>query len=79
MPRNIFNDVWEGVLCHIDDVIIFSKYKQEHDNRLHAALRKIQAAGVTLNSDKCEFNKSQLLFLGMEREFLLIPPRHQPF
>ena len=54
----------EGVLCHIDDVIIFGKDKQEHDNRLHAALRKIQAAGVTLNSDKCEFNKSQLLFLG---------------
>ena len=54
----------EGVLCHIDDVIIFGKDKQEHDNRLHAALRKIQAAGVTLNSDKCEFNRSQLLFLG---------------
>ena len=54
----------EGVLCHIDDVIIFGKDKQEHDNRLHAALRKIQAAGVTVNSDKCEFNKSQLLFLG---------------
>ena len=54
----------EGVLCHIDDVIIFGKDKQEHDNRLHAALRKIQAAGVTLNSDKCEFHKSQLRFLG---------------
>ena len=54
----------EGVLCHIDDVIIFGKDKQEHDNRLHAALRKIQATGITLNSDKCEFHKSQLRFLG---------------
>uniref|UniRef100_A0A1X7TIF7 Reverse transcriptase domain-containing protein n=1 Tax=Amphimedon queenslandica TaxID=400682 RepID=A0A1X7TIF7_AMPQE len=54
----------EGVLCHIDDVIIFGKNKKEHDDRLHAALKKIQAAGVTLNGEKCEFNKSQLLFLG---------------
>ena len=79
MPRNIFNDVWEGVLCHIDDVIIFSKDKQEHDNRLHAALRKIQAAGVTFNSDKCEFNKSQLLFLGHIINGEVISADPQPF
>ena len=54
----------EGVLCHIDDVIIFGRNKKEHDDRLHAALKKIQAAGVTLNGEKCEFNKNQLLFLG---------------
>ncbi|XP_011410333.1 PREDICTED: uncharacterized protein K02A2.6-like [Amphimedon queenslandica] len=48
----------EGVLCHIDDIIIFGKNQKEHDSRLHAALKKIQAAGVTLNEKKCEFNKS---------------------
>ena len=29
-----------------------------------AALEKIQPAGVTLNKDKCEFNKTSLTFLG---------------
>ena len=57
-------DGHEGVLCHMDDVIIFGKNQQEHDSRLHAALKTIQAAGVTLNKDKCEFSKQRLTFLG---------------
>ena len=44
----------EGVLCLMDDVLIFGKDQKEHDSRLTAALEKIQAAGVTLNKDKCE-------------------------
>lgn len=54
----------EGVLCHIDDIIIFGKDEQEHDQRLDVALRRIQGAGVTLNIEKCEFQKTRLLFLG---------------
>ena len=54
----------EGVLCHMDDVLIFGKNQQEHDSRLHSALQCIQAAGLTLNPDKCEFNKQSLTFLG---------------
>ena len=51
----------EGVLCLIDDVVIFGKDQEEHDARLEG---RIQAAGVTLNQKKCEFRKSKLLFLG---------------
>ena len=36
----------------------------EHDIRLHVALVKIQAAGLTLNKEKCEFNKERLTFPG---------------
>ena len=54
----------EGVLCHIDDVPIFGHTQQEHDTRLHAALQKIQSAGVTLNKEKCEFSRDSLTFLG---------------
>ena len=48
----------------MDDVVIFGKDQKEHDSRLTAALERIQAAGVTLNKDKCEFNKTSLTFLG---------------
>ena len=51
----------EGILCHMDDILIFGKTQEEHDTRL---LKKIKIEGVTLNKDKCEFNKSQLHFLG---------------
>lgn len=54
----------EGVLCHMDDVLIFGRTQQEHDARLHTVLWRIQAAGVTLNKEKCQFSKGCLTFLG---------------
>ena len=54
----------EGVLCHMDDVLIFGKNQQEHDSRLHSALQRIQTTGLTLNPDKCEFNKQFFTFQG---------------
>ena len=53
-----------GVLCLMDDVLVFGSSKNEHNSRLSAALKRIQEAGVTLNADKCEFGKTQLKFLG---------------
>ena len=53
-----------GVLCLMDDVLVFGSNTDEHDERLKAALNRIQSAGVTLNPEKCEFRKSQLKFLG---------------
>ena len=50
-----------GVLCLMDDILIFGK---DHNTRLTAVLERIQAAGVTLNKDKYEFNKTSLTFLG---------------
>ena len=53
-----------GVLCHMDDVLIFGKNVQEHDTRMEQVLLQIQAAGATLNQEKCQFRKSSLKFLG---------------
>ena len=53
-----------GVLCHMDDIFIFGCDQGEHDARLAAALRSIQAAGVTLNADKCLFSQTSISFLG---------------
>ena len=54
----------EGILCHLDDVLVFGSNQKQHDERLLAALKRIEEAGVTLNEAKCEINKSQLKFLG---------------
>ncbi|KAL7880825.1 hypothetical protein SRHO_G00030790 [Serrasalmus rhombeus] len=53
----------EGVLCQMDDVLIWGATQQQHDERLRATLSRLQEAGVTLN-EKCEFSKSQIKFLG---------------
>ena len=54
----------QGVVCHMDDVLIFGQDKTEHDNRLTAVLTTLQSAGVTLNKDKCLFGQDRLTFLG---------------
>ena len=43
---------------------MFGITKAEHDKRLCAVLQQIQKAGITLNTDKCEFWRDRLTFLG---------------
>jgi len=53
-----------GVLCHVDDVLVYGKDVAEHETRLHATLKRIKEAGITLNENKCQFFQSQITFLG---------------
>jgi len=53
-----------GVLCHVDDILVFGKDQAEHEARLHATLKKIQSAGITLNKAKCQFYQKCVTFLG---------------
>lgn len=52
-----------GVICHMDDVLIFGADQKEHDERLRNVLQKIEDAGMTLN-DKCQFSRREIQFLG---------------
>ena len=54
----------QGVLCLMDDVLVYGRDQEDHDKKLEAVLQRIQSAGVTFNPDKCEFSKDQLKFLG---------------
>ncbi|KAI5621586.1 hypothetical protein C0J50_18855 [Silurus asotus] len=53
----------EGVVCQMDDVLVWGSSQSEHDERLRRVLSKLQEAGVTLN-EKCEFSKTKIKFLG---------------
>jgi len=53
-----------GVLCQMDDILVCGKSQQEHDLRLNQVLQRLQGAGLTLNADKCEFNRTTVKFLG---------------
>ena len=67
----------EGVQCQMDDILVFGKDEAEHNNRLVAVLQRIEEAGVTLNPEKCEFNKRKLTFLGhvIESEGIRADPK----
>ena len=47
-----------------DDIIIFAKNQEEHYKTLRLVLQRLRDKNLTLNKAKCEFNKSQLKFLG---------------
>ena len=49
-----------GVLCMIDDVLVYGITQQEHDQRLTAVLECLRKANVTLNKDKCQFSRSSI-------------------
>ena len=53
-----------GVLCLMDDILVYGSSKEEHNERLEAVLKRIQSAGITLNKAKCEFGKETIKFLG---------------
>ena len=53
-----------GVVCLIDDVLVYGSTEAEHDKHLQAVFEQMQSAGVTLNKEKCEFGKTTIKFLG---------------
>ena len=54
----------DGVVCQIDDVLIFGANQEEHDSRLIAARERIERARVTLNAEKCQFSHSKIKLMG---------------
>ena len=53
----------EGVICHMDDILIHATTQKIHDERVRAVLQRLREAGLTLN-EKCEFSRSSMTFFG---------------
>ena len=49
-----------------DDIIVFGKSKEEHDEALHNVLTRLLESGLTINRSKCKFRKSSVDFFGFE-------------
>ena len=47
-----------------DDILVFGRTQEEHDENLEATFTRIQQKGLTLNKHKCEFNKDKIEFFG---------------
>lgn len=55
----------EGVENISDDVIVHASDQETHDKRLHAVMKRLSDCGLTLNSEKCQFNMDRLVFMGI--------------
>ena len=53
-----------GVAVLLDDICVSGSTKKEHDDRLTAVLKILEKNGVTLNAEKCQFDKTKIRYLG---------------
>ncbi|UYV84065.1 hypothetical protein LAZ67_X001038, partial [Cordylochernes scorpioides] len=54
----------DGVMCYLDDILIFASDSKTHDRILRLVLRKLKEAKVTLSKAKCVFGVPRINFLG---------------
>ena len=66
-----------GVLCHVDDILVFGATPSEHDGRLRAVFERIKDAGVTLNAEKCQSLKPESSFLAMSLTTMVFHQTHK--
>jgi RNase H-like domain found in reverse transcriptase/Reverse transcriptase (RNA-dependent DNA polymerase)/Integrase zinc binding domain/Chromo (CHRromatin Organisation MOdifier) domain len=52
------------VVAYLDDILIFSKTKNEHIEHVRKVLDKLSEKSLLLEPDKCEFHQEELEFVG---------------
>jgi hypothetical protein len=52
------------VVVFIDDIILFSKTEEEHENHLRMVLKKLRSNQLYAKFSKCEFWLTEVAFLG---------------
>ena len=60
-------EIIDGLLgcAHIqDDILVWGKDKEDHDQNLRAVMDRIQKSGLKLNKSKCAFGLHQLKYCG---------------
>uniref|UniRef100_A0A1Y1KC72 Reverse transcriptase domain-containing protein n=1 Tax=Photinus pyralis TaxID=7054 RepID=A0A1Y1KC72_PHOPY len=54
----------DGLVCHMDDILVHAPTVGEHDKILKTVLDRLQAEGITLNKNKCEIAVKHVRYLG---------------
>lgn len=73
MNYEIFGDI-QGVLVYFDDVMIFARTKEEHDEILRKVLERAREKNVRFNVNKIQIASEQVKYLGHIFSFNEIKP-----
>ncbi|GBG80599.1 hypothetical protein CBR_g31059 [Chara braunii] len=52
------------VVVYLDNILVFSKTLEEHQGHLRQVLEKLREANFKINAKKCDWAKTQVLYLG---------------
>ena len=53
-----------GVLCYLDDILMWGSSEKEHNDRVEAVLSRLQEKGLKLQASKCSFLVKEIKYLG---------------
>jgi hypothetical protein len=78
LMNNVFMDYLDKfVVVFIDDILLYSKNEQEHEEHLRKVLQRLRDCQLYAKLSKCEFWISEVLFLGhiINRDGLAVDPK----
>ena len=55
---------WKEAMVYLDDILIFSRTREEHLSRIAHVFDKIKESGLKINPEKCHFMTEKTKFLG---------------
>ena len=55
---------WTMCLVYLDDIIVFGRTVEEHNERLRIVLKRLAEANLTLKPGKCKWARRQVKYLG---------------
>jgi hypothetical protein len=55
---------WKVCLVYLDDIIVYSRSREDHLEHLDAVLLRVYRVGLSLNLKKCHFFRSEVSYLG---------------
>ena len=64
MDKIITPNLKPNVFCYLDDISIVTKNFEEHLKYIDTVLEKINEATLTISLEKCEFEYSEVKYLG---------------
>jgi hypothetical protein len=80
--QHLMNDVFREyldrfVVCYLDDILIYSKNIEEHEEHVKLVLQKLREKGLYAKAEKCAFHQPKVEFLGyvISSEGLLMDPK----
>ena len=64
MRMDNITDRLKGIISIHDDICVFGKTQQDHDENLLQLMKIAQKHGLVFNSNKCQISKQQITFYG---------------
>jgi len=65
MMNDVFSDMLDvGVLAYMDDILVYAKTREEHDQMVKEVLKRLQGNGLVVAPEKCLWRLQEVEFLG---------------